>query len=88
LCFSPGKSIIKFIRRKAKMKLVVKEKATGKIVNPPNGGYEYGTEGIVLGLDGKFYEVRDNGECGDPECCGERTYSYHDVTKLYKVEYV
>lgn len=67
------------------MTITLTNKETGKVYKPPKS-YDYDTEGIVLGMDGKLYELTDNGACGDPECCGERTYYYQDVTAQYDIK--
>jgi len=59
--------------------------STGKEVKT---NYAGDNEGVLLGADGKLYELVDNGACGDPDCCGAITYYYKDVTNEYKIEFL
>mgnify|MGYP001569442625 CR=1 FL=1 len=61
---------------------------TQKEIKPPRNGYEIEERFPFLGLDGKIYIIDDDGGCGDPECCGERTLFFKDVTNIYEIQYL
>lgn len=65
------------------MKFSIRELSTGKLIKPVEPDTEEGI--LVIGTDGKIYEIRDNGACGDPNCCGSISYYFTDVSDKYSV---
>lgn len=45
-----------------------------KIVFLENGKPVKNQDEYFVGADGNVWFLDDNGACGDPECCGERSY--------------
>ena len=57
----------------------VKKLTTGEVISNSKWNYLY------LGMDGKVYEVGDDGGCSDQECCGGSSPMMIDVSKHYEI---
>lgn len=67
------------------MNITISNKKTGKKTTLSSNIAPDNTD-VVMGLNGRLYQLEDDGACGDPECCGYPNYYYVDVTDKYEIE--